>query len=45
VIFSAQKCGGTHYLLGLLCSLEKILFDSAENKQNCSIPFSFKGKG
>jgi hypothetical protein len=31
MIFSAQKCGGTHYLLGLLCNLEKILIDSAEN--------------
>lgn len=31
MIFSAQKCDGTHYLLGLLGNPEKILIDSAEN--------------
>jgi len=31
MIFSAQKCDGAHYLLGLHCNPEKILFKSAEN--------------
>jgi len=28
--FSAQKCDGTHYLLGMQRIPEKILFDSVE---------------